>query len=211
MVSQNQIDTFNRFYQVSRETILSLNKYEEMLLSWSKKLNLIGNSTNKHIWTRHFLDSAQVIDFIDKNTKEIVDIGTGAGFPGLIISIIAKDKKIPLKTKLIEKSPKKIIFLKEVINELKLGVEVLNENVLLKSDEFVEETFVTRAFKPLDTILELIHKRAKNFNFFFIFLGKSGDEQLLHASKSWDIQYKKRMSITNKDSFILEVNKLKKK
>jgi len=211
MVSHNKIDTFNRFYQVSRETILSLNKYEEMLLSWSKKLNLIGNSTNKHIWTRHFLDSAQVIDFIDKNTKEIVDIGTGAGFPGLIISIIAKDRKIPLKTKLIEKCPKKIIFLKEVINELKLGVEVLNENVLLKSDEFVEETFVTRAFKPLDTILELIHKRAKNFNFFFIFLGKSGDEQLLHASKSWDIQYKKRMSITNKDSFILEVNKLKKK
>ena len=211
MVIATPKDTFNRFYQVSRETLISLNKYEEMLLKWNKKLNLIGKSTKNDIWTRHFLDSAQVIDFIDKNTKIMVDIGTGAGFPGLMISIIAKDKKIPIKIKLIEKSPKKIIFLNEVVNELKLSVEVLNENVLTQSNKFVEEAFVTRAFKPLEKILELIHKRARNFKFFFIFLGKSGDEQLLQASKSWDIQYKKRMSITSKDSFILEVNKLKKK
>ena len=210
MDREYQINTFTRLSRVSRETIRSLIKYENKLIYQNKSLNLIGKSTINEIWIRHFLDSAQVIDFIDKNTKIMVDIGTGAGFPGLMISIIAKDKKIPIKIKLIEKSPKKIIFLNEVVNELKLSVEVLNENVLTQSNKFVEEAFVTRAFKPLEKILELIHKRARNFKFFFIFLGKSGDEQLLQASKSWDIQYKQSVSITSSDSIIIEVNKLKK-
>ena len=88
-----QIDTFNRFIQVSRETILSLRKYEEMLVIANKELNLIGNSTINQIWTRHFLDSAQVIDFIDKNCKSLIDVGSGAGFPGLVLAIAAKDRK----------------------------------------------------------------------------------------------------------------------
>ena len=103
-----QIDTFSRFSQVSRETINSLIKYEELLIQSNKSLNLIGNSTIKYIWHRHFLDSLQVIDFIDKNQKTLVDLGSGAGFPGLVLSIIAKERKIPLKIKLIEKSKRKI-------------------------------------------------------------------------------------------------------
>ena len=92
-----QIDTFIRFTQVSRETITSLKKYEDILINANKKLNLVGNSTIKDIWTRHFLDSVQVIDFIDKNDKTLVDIGSGAGFPGLVIALALKDRKIPLK------------------------------------------------------------------------------------------------------------------
>ena len=88
------IDTFSSFTQVSRETITSLMKYEELLLEANKSLNLIGNSTINYIWHRHFLDSVQAIDFIDKNQKTLVDIGSGAGFPGLVLSIVAKDKKI---------------------------------------------------------------------------------------------------------------------
>ena len=102
-----QIDTFSRFTQVSRETITSLKKYENKLVKANKTLNLVGNSTIKDIWTRHFLDSVQVIDFIDKNDNTMVDIGSGAGFPGLVLAIALKDKKIPLKIKLIEKSQKK--------------------------------------------------------------------------------------------------------
>ena len=82
-----QITTFNRFIQVSRETILSLKKYEEILTKANKNLNLVGNSTIKDIWIRHFLDSAQVIDFIDKNDKTLIDLGSGAGFPGLVLAI----------------------------------------------------------------------------------------------------------------------------
>ena len=89
-----QIDTFARFTRVSRETITSLAKYENMLINDNKNINLIGKSTINEIWKRHFLDSAQVIDFIDKNDKTLVDIGSGAGFPGLVLAIMLKDRKI---------------------------------------------------------------------------------------------------------------------
>ena len=207
----SQINTFNRFSLVSRETISSLKKYEDILINANKTLNLVGNSTINEIWTRHFLDSAQVIDFIDKNCKTLVDLGSGAGFPGLVLAIILKDRKIPLKIKLIEKSPKKTKFLRRVISELNLNVEALSQNVLEQRITFMEDVFVTRAFKPLKIILELIHNKAKNWKKIFVFLGKTGQNELLQASKSWDMKYKQRMSVTNSDSIVIELNTLKKK
>ena len=206
-----QIDTFSRFTQVSRETITSLKKYENTLIKANKTLNLIGNSTIKDIWTRHFLDSVQVIDFIDKNNKTLVDLGSGAGFPGLVLAIALKDRKIPLKIKLIEKSPKKVKFLKNLINELQLNVEVINQNILEEPIKFFDDVFIARAFKPLKIILQLIHNKAKNWKKIFIFLGKTGKKELLQASKSWDIEYKQRVSDTSNDSIVIEINRLKKK
>ena len=206
-----QISTFNRFIQVSRETIISLKMYENLLIKANKDLNLIGNSTIKQIWIRHFLDSVQVIDFIDKNDKTLIDIGSGAGFPGLVLAIAAKDRKIPLKIRLIEKSPKKVKFLKNVINELHLNVEALPQNIFVEPLKFSEDIFVTRAFKPLKIILELIHSKVVNWKKIFIFLGKTGKSELLQASKIWDIEYKQRVSVTNNDSIVIEINKLKKK
>ena len=206
-----QIDAFRRFTQVSRETITSLKKYEDILIKANKTLNLIGNSTIKDIWTRHFLDSVQVIDFIDKNNKTLVDLGSGAGFPGLVLAIALKDRKIPLKIKLIEKSPKKVKFLKNLINELQLNVEVINQNILQEPIKFFDDVFIARAFKPLKIILQLIHNKAKNWKKIFIFLGKTGKNELLQASKSWDIEYKQRVSVTSNDSTVIEINRLKKK
>ena len=206
-----QIDTFNRFVRVSRETITSLKKYEDMLIEANKSLNLVGNSTIENIWSRHFLDSVQVIDFIDKNNKTLMDLGSGAGFPGLILAIVSKDRKIPLKVKLIEKSPKKAKFLKDVNNELNLNVEVCNQNAFNNELKFKEDVFVARAFKPLEAILELMHSKVENWKKIFIYLGKTGHRELLGASKSWDIKYKQSVSITSSDSIIIEVNKLKKK
>ena len=206
-----QINTFSRFTQVSRETITSLKIYENLLIQANKRLNLIGHSTVNQIWTRHFLDSSQVIDFVDKNDEAMVDIGSGAGFPGLIIAILAKDRKIPLKIRLIEKSPKKVKFLKDVITKLKLDVKVSNENILEQDNELNEDLIISRAFKPLKIILELIHKKAKNCKKIFIFLGKTGQNELLRVSKNWDIEYKQRVSVTNSDSIIIEVNNLEKK
>ena len=206
-----QIDTFSRITQVSRETITSLKKYEDILIKANKTLNLVGNSTINDIWTRHFLDSAQVIDFIDKNDKTLVDLGSGAGFPGLVLAITLKDRKIPLKIKLIDKSPKKVKFLKDLINKLQLDVEVINQNILEDPKKLLDDVFVARAFKPLKIILQLIHNKAKNWKKIFIFLGKTGKNELLQASKSWEIEYKQRVSVTSDDSLVIEINRLRKK
>jgi len=211
MGQSTQIATFSRFTQVSRETIRSLVKYENYLIKSNKTLNLIGKSTINEIWLRHFLDSSQVIDFIDKNTSSLIDLGSGAGFPGLIIAILAKDRKIHLKVKLIEKSPKKASFLREIVNYLNLNVEVLNINALTHVKKLEADLIVARAFKPLKIILQFLDKNTKNWKKVFLFLGKTGQHELLQASKSWHIKYKQRMSVTSNDSVVIEINKLTKK
>jgi 16S rRNA (guanine527-N7)-methyltransferase len=211
MVTSEQIDTFSRFFRVSRETIQCLKKYENMLVESNKKLNLIGKSTIKEIWTRHFLDSYQVIDFIDKNDKSIVDMGSGAGFPGLILALGLKEKKIESKITLIEKSPMKAKFLRRVINELDLKTEVLVQNIFDKPILSFGDVFIARAFKPLGIILQLMHSKSSNWKKIFVYLGKTGKEELLRVSKVWDIEYNQRMSVTSKDSFLIEIVKLEKK
>ena len=206
-----EIDTFTRITRVSRETIISLKKYEEKLITANKTLNLVGKSTINDIWERHFLDSAQVIDFIDKNDKTLVDLGSGAGFPGLVLAMVLNDRKIPLQVKLIEKSPKKVKFLKNLIKELNLSVDVMGNDILKEPIKFSNDVFISRAFKPLEIIFELIHNKARNWKKIFIFLGKTGRNELLQASKNWNIEYKQRVSVTSSDSLVIEINRLKKK
>ena len=141
----------------------------------------------------------------------MVDLGSGAGFPGLVLSIVAKERKIPLKIKLIEKSKRKINFLKEIITKLNLNASAIYQNVEDEKFHFIDDTFVARAFKPLPKIFELMHNKAQKLKKIIIFLGKNGQDGLLQASKNWDIKYKQRMSVTSKDSFIIEVSKLIKK
>ena len=211
MAINNKIDTFSSFYSVSRETIEILKKYEEMLIKENEKLNLIGKSTINSIWERHFMDSCQVIDFIDKNDKSLIDIGSGAGFPGLAIAIIARERNMSLKTRLIDKSPKKVKFLKKISKELNLNVDVVSANIFAEIDKARGDVIVARAFKPLKIILELIHKIDESWKKTFVFLGKSGHEELHHASKIWDLKYKQRVSVTSNDSIVIEVNKLNRK
>ena len=140
-----------------------------------------------------------------------MDVGSGAGFPGIIIGIVAKYRKIPLKVKLIEKSSKKVKFLNETNKELKLNIEVVHQNVLEKEIKMIDDVYTTRAFKPLEVILELMHSKAENWKKIFIYLGKTGKNELLQASKIWDIEYKQRVSVTSNDSIVIEINRLKKK
>ena len=100
---------------------------------------------------------------------------------------------------------------KDLINKLHIDVEVTNQNILKDSKKLSADVFVARAFKPLKNILHLLNQKAVNWKKIFLFLGKSGRSELLQASKSWDIEYKQRVSVTSDDSIIVEVNKLKKK
>ena len=124
-----------KLLQVSRETIESLNIFENLLLENNRKFNLISKSTENIIKTRHILDSAQVIDFVDKNSKNCIDLGTGAGFPGIVLSILFKEKKYQITTHLYEKSPKKCQFLSQVIKELNLNVIIFEKNVASRSPD----------------------------------------------------------------------------
>ena len=127
----------------------------------------------------------------------------------MIIAILAKDRKIHLKVRLIEKSPKKASFLREIVNYLNLNVEVLNINALTHAKKLEADLIVARAFKPLKIILRFLDKNTKNWKKVLLFLGKTGQDELLHASKSWEIKYKLRMSVTSSDSVVIEINKLK--
>jgi len=201
---------YRNFPHVSRETIKNLHTYEELLLTSNKKLNLIGKSTEKNIWTRHFLDSIQVIDFINKNCKNCADLGSGAGFPGLVLAIAAKEKELMAKFILYEKSPKKGKFLYEVSKKLNLNTEIISANIF-DQEKIDAEVIFARAFKPIQIILQLIHEKSKNLKNLIIFLGKNGKHTLLEASKTWEFEYKEQMSITSSDSLIVNIENIKKK
>ena len=203
----SQIDTFCSNVQVSRETISSLKKYEDLLIKYNSGLNLIGKSTINEIWSRHFLDSAQVIDLIDKNINSCIDIGSGAGFPGLVLALLLKHKKSQVNFKILEKSPKKCNFLKLVSSELGLDTEIICQDI--KNIKKINCDFaIARAFKPLPEIFEIIHSKINFSAKLVLFLGAKQSGLLDEASKKWNMEYKQRKSITSNDSLIIEVNKL---
>jgi len=207
--SQNHVKLI-KLLQVSRETITSLNIYEALLLENNRKFNLISKSTENILKTRHILDSAQAIDFIDKSSKICADLGTGAGFPGIVLSILFKERKYPIRVDLYEKSPKKCQFLTQVVTKLDLDALVLEKNVLEQKNLEVG-TIVARAFKPIQSIFKIVTKNFKNFKNLILFLGKNGKQTLLDASKVWEFEYKERKSVTSDDSFIINIKKIRKK
>ena len=104
-------------YNVSRETIKTLKNYEALVLKWNERFNLISKSSVDFIWDRHILDSLQLYEFLDDKAKSLYDFGSGAGFPAIVLAIIAKEKNPDLKITLIESIKKKAIFLNEVKNK----------------------------------------------------------------------------------------------
>ena len=207
--SQNH-EKLVKLLQVSRETINSLNIYEGLLLENNKKLNLISKSTENILKTRHILDSAQVIDFIDKNSSVCADLGTGAGFPGIVLSILFKERKYPIRVDLYEKSPKKCQFLRLVIKKLNLNAIVLEKNIT-KQKNLDSNAIVARAFKPIQSIFKIVTENFENFENLILFLGKNGMQSLLDASKVWEFEYKEQKSVTSDDSLIVNIKKIKKK
>ena len=195
---------------VSRETFPELEEFRSLILQKNKKINLISSNTEKISRERHIIDSAQIIDFIDKNCKFCTDLGSGSGLPGIVLAIIMKHKKSNMKFKLYEKNHHKSTFLNEVTKRFNLNVEVIKRDIF-QEENLVSDIIVARAFKPLPVILELVDSNFKNFKEIILFLGKSGKELLDEALSKWQFEYKKKKSLTSEDSFIIKISNLKKK
>ena len=197
---------------VSRETCLDFEKFISMIELKNRKINIISkkSSENEDIRQRHIIDSAQAIEFVDLNQNTTCDLGSGGGMPGIVIAIMAKNLKKKIKINLFEKSYHKSSFLKEVSKELNLQTEIIQEDVF-KIRDMNSGTIMARAFKPMPIVLDLVHKNFNKYKNLILFMGKSGKKILSQTLKDWEFEYKEKRSLTNKDSFLLNIKNIKKK
>ena len=197
---------------VSRETFSDFENYISMILEKNKKINIISQNTTskKTIIERHIVDSAQIIDFVDLNSNTTTDLGSGGGMPGIIIAIILKNMKNNMNVHLYEKSYHKSHFLREVSEKLKLNTKVFQKNIY-EIKKLETGTIMSRAFKPMPIILDLVYKNLFKYKNLIFFMGKSGKKILENSEKKWELNYIEKKSLTNEDSFLLNVKKVKKK
>ncbi len=197
--------------KVSRETLNELEDFSESIIIRNKKINLISKATENIIKSRHIQDSAQTIEFIDKNDiKTCTDLGTGAGLPGIVLGILMKPKKPLFKMIFYEKSYHKAAFLYEMTKKFKLNSEIHKRNIFNEKN-LTTDVIISRAFKPLPVVFEIALNNFKNFKYIIFYLGKSGKQILNEAVKNWNFDYEEKKSSTNDDSLIVKISNLKKK
>ncbi len=213
-MDQEILNSYSRInhLNVSRETILDFENYISMILEKNKKINIISQNTasKKAIIERHIIDSAQIIDFVDLNSNTTIDIGSGGGMPGIIIAIILKNMKNNMNVHLYEKSYHKSYFLKEVSKKLNLNTKVFQKNIFeIKNLE--TGTIMSRAFKPMPVVLDLVYENFSKYKNLIFFMGKSGKKIFENSKKNWKLEYIEKKSLTNEDSFLINIKKIKKK
>jgi 16S rRNA (guanine527-N7)-methyltransferase len=201
------VEFFIKKFNVSRETIEKLNKYKDFLLRSNKHLNLIGKTTENQIFSRHFVDSAQIYDLIE-DKSEIIDLGSGAGFPGVLLKILMDDKKISGNITLIDKSPKKCKFLQDLSDKLGLTFKIVN----LKIENFKFNkisTVVSRAFKKTIDTMDILLKNNDKIRNIILIKGKTYQQELEEAKKKYTFDVEKFRSITSDESYILKISNIK--
>ena len=188
----------------SENSIIKLKKFHNYLLDYNKSYNLISKNTEKSIWIRHILDSAQIIRFIEEsNDHKIADFGSGAGFPGLIIGLY--NENLRFHVKLYEKSPVKRAFLKKIKEKLDIkGIDIVND--VYGKEKIVADVIVCRAFKKLGEILNISREIIKKPHKLIILKGKNAQSEINNVSLGSNYSYKIEKSITDHDSKIIIVD-----
>ena len=185
----------------SSKSISDIKIFITELLRANQKHNFISKSTENVIWHRHVLDSAQLVKFIDFSKGSLSDLGSGAGFPGLILALFNKNKNFHVK--LYEKSPVKRAFLMDISKRLSINVEVYG-NVY---QDFIDTDYiVSRAFKKLEAIIQVSREIAKKSHKLIVLKGQNAQEDLKKAFIKEKYDYKLENSITNKDSKIIIID-----
>ena len=213
-MDQEILNSYTRLndLNVSRETFLDFENYISMILEKNKKINIISQKTasKKSIIDRHIIDSAQIIDFADLNSNTTTDIGSGGGMPGIIVAIMLKNMKNKMIVHLYEKSFHKSNFLREVSDKLNLNTKVFNRNIFeIKNIE--TGTIMSRAFKPMPVVLDLVCENFYEYKNLIFFMGKRGKKVFEDSKKNWELEYTEKESLTNKGSFLINIKKIEKK
>lgn len=193
---------FLRAFPVSRETEDRLAHYEALLLKRNQSLSLIAPSTNEIVWTRHFLDSAQLSTLITSPEKPVVDIGTGAGFPGLVLAILG----LP-DVHLVEHNMQKVAFLQTVADALELPVTIHG----MKSAsvrQFTAGTVTARALKPLEQLLGLGRRFLGADSVCLFPKGRRAEEEMAAASRKWHMKAERFPSLTDPESTIFRLSNI---
>ena len=185
----------------STKSIKKLQIFINALISANKKHNFISKTTEVDIWHRHVLDSAQLVKFIDFSKGALSDLGSGAGFPGLVLAIFNENKNFHVK--LYEKSPVKRAFLEEISKRLSIKVDIEGNVYEEKIDT---EYVVSRAFKKLENVIQVSREIAKKPHKMIVLKGQNAQEEINKAFKIRKYDYKLEKSVTNSNSRIIIMN-----
>jgi 16S rRNA (guanine527-N7)-methyltransferase len=201
MQEQDVIKILQEELKFTDQSIDKLKMFETELLKANKKHNLISKSNESCIWSRHILDSAQLVKFINFNQGSLSDLGSGAGFPGLVLAIY--NQNFNFHVKLYEKSPVKRGFLDQMVGKLKIKATT-HPNIFHGNIE--TDYIVSRAFKKLSNIIQVSREIAKKPHKLIILKGQNAQEEANKAFKNHKYTYKLKTSMTDKKSKILIVD-----
>ena len=192
-------------FSVSRETLNLFELYIDLIQKWNKKFNLMGVNEFPDIWERHILDSAQLVSYMQPNKFEVVDFGSGCGFPSIILALMGI-KNITV----IERSKKKCSFLTVVAAELGVEIKIINDDIANVVD-MKADVIISRAFASLKTIINLGEKFFHQDTRFILHKGKNSVNEINEAKLGWDFNVVIDKSIFSKNSYILQITGIKKK
>lgn len=189
---------------VSRETFDRLERYAAILVKWNKTINLVSRSSLDQLWTRHMLDSAQIFDLCPDSATSWADLGSGGGFPGLVVAILAAEKAPNLKITLVESDVRKAAFLSTAVRELGLSTMVLSDRIEaippLKAD-----VLSARALAPLVVLCEHAARHLASGGLGIFSKGSGADGEITEARTSWTFDLRKTPSLTDPQAVILAI------
>lgn len=207
MTEKSEIIEFQRLTNVSRETLQRLTLYADLLRHWTRRINLISASTVDALWQRHFLDSAQVFDIAPPQARTWLDLGSGGGFPGLVIAVMAAECRPDLRITLVESDQRKAAFLRRVARETGVGAVVLAERAEALPPQRAD-VVSARALAPLDKLLGFAERHLSPGGTALFPKGARAAGEIKTARKSWQFALDLRPSLTDDKAAILKITEL---
>lgn len=192
---------------VSRETFEALQAYEALVRRWTPAINLISKSSLPHLWDRHIADSAQIFSLCPDNAETWADLGSGGGFPGLVVAILAREQRPNLRVILVESDLRKAAFLRQAVQALNLSVEVRNERVESLSP-LKADVVSARALAGLTELLAYAEKHLRCDGTAIFPKGARFQEELDKARAVWDFDVNTRPSLSEGDAAILVIRNI---